>query len=118
MKAADYRTTMTEDALLATVKAMAKQLGWLVYHTHDSRRSDAGLPDIIAVRKGVLIFAELKREGQKPTPAQNEWIGALATVQAEAEHWVSDVPKPFVDRPVRVYVWRPSDLADIERILR
>lgn len=75
----------------------ARELGWLVYHTHDSRRSGEGFPDLTLVRHGRgptwLIFAELKAPGKQPTPVQRAWLALL-------------------DKPasgVRSYLWRLAD---------
>ena len=51
--------------------------GWLVYHTHDSRRSQKGFPDLVLVRPPQVIFAELKGPGGRVTPEQQVWIEAL-----------------------------------------
>ena len=45
--------------------------GWLVYHTHDSRRSRKGFPDLVLVRPPKVIFAELKGPGGRVTPEQH-----------------------------------------------
>jgi hypothetical protein len=79
----------------------ARMRGWLVYHTHNSRKSAKGFPDIVAVRRSRLIFAELKDERSRLRGEQHEWLDALDKV---------------VD--VGVYVWRPSDLDEILRLLR
>ena len=42
------------------VVKLAKLCGWRPYHTHDSRRSAAGFPDLILIKDGWLIAAELK----------------------------------------------------------
>jgi hypothetical protein len=47
-----------------------------------------------------LIFAELKAEGEQPTPEQREWLRDLAGAGE-----------------VEVYVWRPSDWPAIEATL-
>lgn len=73
------------------VRALARQFGLLAYHTHDSRRSAAGFPDWVLVGTRVL-FRELKREGEKPTPAQQAFLDRLAAAGAD------------------VGVWRPIDL--------
>jgi hypothetical protein len=83
---------------------MAGRLQWLVYHTHDSRHSAAGFPDLVLVKPPRLIFAELKAEGKNPTPEQEVWLRALEKL------W------PHVE----VQVWRPSNWASgaIEHALR
>ena len=84
---------MTERELQNAVLELAGYLGWLTYHTYDSRRSNAGFPDLALVRPGRLIFAELKSAKGKVSDAQVRWIALLQTV-AEAyvwypEHWIS-----------------------------
>ena len=83
-----------------TVVDYAHLCGWKTYHTYDSRRSDAGFPDLTMVRGTRLIFVELKSHKGKTNTAQDEWLDAL-------DH----VPH------VSVYLWRPVDWPEIERIL-
>lgn len=60
--------------------------GWLMYHTHDSRRSEPGFPDIVAVRgpdvmrAGQLAFIECKGPKTRVTEYQRRWLGTLDTV--------------------------------------
>ena len=86
---------------------IATTLGWHSHWTFNSRGSAHGFPDRTLARDRV-IFAELKREltGKKsedanrvPSPAQIEWLDRLARAGAE------------------VYLWRPSDLDEIARVL-
>lgn len=93
---------MSEAALLAAVRDLARLTGWLTYHTHDSRRSEAGFPDLtlVNVRQGRIIFAELKTAIGRTTQQQDEWLAALAAVGCETA------------------LWRPADLPEIARILR
>ena len=58
--------------------------GWLVYHTHDSRRSEPGFPDLILVRGRIVVALELKMPGCKPTPKQQAWLTALERTGIEA----------------------------------
>jgi hypothetical protein len=51
---------MTEKQLQGAVVELAKRLGYLVYHTFDSRRSNPGWPDLVLCKPPRLIFAELK----------------------------------------------------------
>lgn len=97
---------LTDEATFqAWVIDYAKQHGWRWWHDNDSRRNKRGLPDLLMVRGSHLIFAELKTERGTRTPEQREWLADLLTV-AEASHGA-----------VNVYLWRPSDMAVIERIL-
>lgn len=103
---AQYRAAlaakMPEADLQERVIALARMLGWLEYHTHDSRRSRAGFPDLVLAHPthGVLV-RELKREGAQPTNEQVRWIGLLTAAG------------------LNVGVWRPVDLLEgrVERAL-
>jgi hypothetical protein len=90
---------MTEAEWQRTVTEYATLRGWRVYHTHDSRRSGAGFPDLTMVRTGRIVFAELKSEKGRVRPEQQDWLDELAVCCVEA------------------YLWRPSDWPDVERWL-
>jgi hypothetical protein len=77
-----------------TVLELAELRRWLCYHTYDSRRSQAGFPDLVLVRRGRLIFAELKTDVGRVSDPQQEWLKALDSTAAE------------------VHVWRPVDLTN------
>ena len=91
---------MTEGTLLVYVLKAAAVTGWRTYHTHDSRHSASGFPDLVMVRQGRILFAELKSE--------------KGTLSAEQVAWLHDL------EPAEVYVWRPSQWLDrtIETVLR
>ena len=65
---------MSERALMEYVIDLCKLAKWTFFHDHDSRRNPAGLPDLIMVKDGRLIFAELKTEKSKLSDAQNKWL--------------------------------------------
>ncbi len=92
--------TQTEEQFQQAVIDLAKALGWLTYHPHDSRRSTAGYPDLTLVRGERLIFAELKSTTGHLSPAQRVWLAALA------------------DAGQTVRVWRTEDWREIETELR
>ncbi len=50
---------VTEEMWQRDVVLLLKTLGYRCYHTHDSRRSQPGFPDLVAVRDRV-IYLELK----------------------------------------------------------
>lgn len=91
---------VTEAQFQHQVTQLAKMLGYRVYHTHDSRRSAAGFPDLVIAKPGRrAIFAELKSATGKTSPEQDEWLEVLRQAGE------------------RVYLWRPGDLQEIARIL-
>ncbi len=71
---------MTEAELQALVVDAADLGGWLVYHTHDSRRSRPGFPDLVMVRGDELIMVELKSAKGRIRPDQQAWIDALSKI--------------------------------------
>jgi hypothetical protein len=73
---------------------LAKVLGCMVYHTHDSRRSEPGFPDLVIVGRHGVMFRELKAQGGRLSPEQETWIYGLRNADADAA------------------VWRPSDWPD------
>ena len=102
---------MTEKQFQAQVVELAQTLGWLVYHTYDSRRSAPGFPDLVMVRNDHLIFAELKSAKGKLTPEQGQWLDALQEVQASMGGYEGyDL--------LKVETWRPGDWDKIVEVLR
>ena len=94
------KSTQTEAQFQEAVMHMARLRKWLVYHTHDSRRSAPGFPDLTMVRGGRIVFAELKVAKSNPTDSQKLWL-------AELRRCLPDV-----------YLWRPCDWREIEDVLR
>lgn len=93
-----------------TVIEYARLHGWRLAHFRPGQMrsgnwvtptsGDTGFPDLVLVRHGVLVFAELKRVGKKPTPSQRAWLADLAECEG-----------------VYVFVWTPDDWPRIERVL-
>lgn len=93
--------SVTEAQLQRTVIELAETFGWRWHHETDSRWSRAGLPDLILVRPPRVIFVELKKEDGALRRAQGEWLTDLARCPG-----------------VESYVWRPSDLSEVEEVLK
>ena len=97
---------MSEDELLRCVMECARLFRWRTYHIRNSRagivQGDVGFPDIVAIRDGSLLVAELKSDKGKLTQAQIDWLVDWAYAGA------------------RTYVWRPHDwlCGAIEEVLR
>jgi hypothetical protein len=85
-----------EATLQAHIVDAAGRLGYLSYHTYNSRRSTKGFPDLALLhrRTGALLLAELKRTTEKPTPEQALWLETLLLGGHAA------------------FVWRPADWLD------
>lgn len=95
--AAEPRRTMppmSEKNLQSAVEKLARFSGWLVYHTHDSRRSQPGFPDLVMVsgKRGMVLYRELKSATGKLRPEQVTWLDELTAAGEDAG------------------VWRPADL--------
>ena len=92
---------LTEAAFQRQVLDLAKLCGYRAYHTHDSRRSQPGFPDLVLVnpRRKHTLFVELKTDVGRVTDAQQAWLDDLRRAGAFA------------------YVWRPTDWPQITQIL-
>lgn len=90
---------MTEREWQSEVLNAARTLGWTAYHTHDSRRSEPGFPDLVLVRDR-LIMAELKTDTGKPSTDQLRWLRLLERAGVE------------------VYLWQPKDRDGVLNALR
>lgn len=69
------------------------------YHVPDSRRSNAGFPDLVIVGPRGMLYAELKAQNGRVTKDQHRWLDGLENAGAE------------------VHVWRPSQWREVERRL-
>ena len=107
MTASPLARNMSEKQLLAAIREYARLRKWLCYHTHDSRRSEPGFPDLVLARDR-LIVAELKSEKGRLTEEQRAWITTLENI---AKHSPGNM---------EVFVWRPLDWVSgyIETVLR
>lgn len=92
--------TISEAAWQSRVTDYCDLLGLWWHHTPDSRRSNAGLPDLLIVGTGGFMFAELKSEKGKVRPEQHRVIERLIAAGGDAR------------------VWRPSDWPSVEHTLR
>jgi hypothetical protein len=106
---------VSEAAWQRTVLEAAQLYGWLVHHARPAMnrsgrwstpiQGDAGFPDLVLAQlppedhPGRLIFAELKRDGQRLAPAQRVWRDAIL---AAGHEW---------------YLWRPADWREVEAVL-
>jgi hypothetical protein len=78
---------VTESELFEAIRKLARLTGWAMYHTHDSRRSEPGFPDLVLMRPPRILFRELKTETGRVTPAQQKWLDELTACGADAAVW-------------------------------
>ena len=98
---------MSEGELFNEVATLLKGLGWRYFHipaTAYRHGVRAGFPDLVTVRDGKLIFAELKRERETLLPEQWEWAQELGRVCGAGRRGGTG------REGVRYFVWRPSNL--------
>jgi len=94
------RAALREQEFMEAIQKAAGYLGWKTYHTHDSRRSEPGFPDLVLVKINQPVkFREVKTEKGRLTKEQDAWITLLGLAGAD------------------VGVWRPRDWDLIEREL-
>lgn len=102
-------TPASEAGFQVAVLRYARLRGWRVAHFRPARTVEGwrtavsadgtGFPDLVLVRQGKLIVAELKSSKGTLTPEQEQWIRELHHAGVE------------------VRVWRPEDWPEIEREL-
>ena len=79
---------MTETEFQNAVIEAACRFGYLCYHTHDSRRSAPGFPDLVLAKHGAVLIAELKTDTAVVDDAnQIKWLLATNGVIWRPKHW-------------------------------
>ena len=68
---------VTEKAFMDTILQAAELYGWWTYHTHDSRRSTAGFPDLVLIKPPRVVFLEVKSERGRLSREQAEVLAML-----------------------------------------
>lgn len=98
---------ISEKEFMQAVIDLARQCGWMVYHTYRSNRSEPGYPDLTMVldRNDAagfpfrIFWVELKTQDGTLTAPQQTWIEAIRAAGGEC------------------YLWRPSDWPQIVEVL-
>ena len=110
---------ITEKDFQQSVIDLAQRTGWMVFHPFDMRRSRQGYPDLTMVNpvRGIIVFAELKRENGRLTTDQGDWYQALAVAAGFVNGSDWTVPIDVMESGVYVVVWRPSQWDEIAELL-
>jgi hypothetical protein len=117
---------LSEAAWQQQVEGLAAFYGFRCYHTHDSRRSAAGFPDLVLVRGAEgAARATVAQVAARPewlqhrdiSEPQAEWLDALRVVaDAVDDAYGRLVGVPGAEQPppcVEVHVWRPVDFDEV-----
>ena len=112
---------MTEAQFQRSVIELAQLNGWKVAHFRPAQNGKgawrtpvaadgAGFPDLVLVKDGRLIFAELKTNTGRVRPEQKSWFDELCMVGLDSAgcHECGGV-RIFYD----AVIWRPRDWDDI-----
>lgn len=103
---------MNEKDLDALIRDACTTLGINRYHTHDSRRSTPGFPDLVLWSRGGMLFRELKSD-----------LGRISRTQIAVRDTLHTTPCVFCGHQLDVntsypgchyghegaYIWRPDD---------
>jgi len=91
----------SEKHFMWRIRQRAALSGWKWrWHQLDSIGTQSGMPDLILVRAPRIIFAELKSEHGRLSPAQKSAIADLEQCPG-----------------IETFVWRPSDWQTIVEVL-
>lgn len=89
----EYRQTlaknMSEVTLQSKCEMLARELGWLFYHTYDSRRSVAGFPDLVLIypATGRIVVRELKSMKGTASADQKTWLAGFEAAGIDTGLW-------------------------------
>lgn len=94
---------MLEEDFQSRVIDLALRAGWMVTHFRPAQTRSGrwatpleghkGFPDLVLARRHVVLFRELKRDHENPSPEQQLWLEALGPVAAvwRPRDWETDV---------------------------
>ena len=108
---ADLEREKSEAQFQSEVLRIADMVGWSKrYHTYNSRRSEAGFPDLVICNPdaGYTIFVEMKTNRGTLTAAQWDWLDVLRRTGQFALVWRPDMMSyicDFLESP-REYISR------------
>ena len=81
--------------------------GWRAYRHPDSRKANVsstpGFPDLVFAKPGLLVFAECKMPGKRPSDEQIIWLTNLASSASYSS---------------LVFLWCPEGWPEIEKVAK
>ena len=126
---------ISEADFSSSVEELLDMFGWLWEHPRPARIKIAGTetyrtaisghkgrPDYLAVRRGRLLFIELKAEKGKLSPEQEQWFEDLRECQRTITLEPIEKGKalrgnfPMITIP-EIYLWKPSQWDELVALL-
>lgn len=78
---------MSEEQFQRRILDYCQMRGLLVFHDRDSRRNQAGFPDLVIVGPHHVLFRELKTDKGRIRPEQVTWLRSLRQAGQDARVW-------------------------------
>lgn len=109
MRKPEIYDSISEAVFTQQIIELARWHKWRVMHQRPAMtkkgwrtaiQGHAGFPDLLLLRYKRVIMAELKSATGRVTPEQDDWLTAA------------------VNAGIEIYIWRPRDIEEIERILK
>lgn len=96
----DY-SRVSEAEFQANILEFVRTLGLQAYHTHDSRRSQPGFPDLVIVGRKRVLFRELKTMSGVVSDDQKYWLSILHAAGADVAIWRPNLWPDVISRELR-----------------
>jgi hypothetical protein len=124
---------LTEAAFMAQVIGLARVYGWRIYHPpagghgsaktggrrvdHEQVPEGRGFPDLLLLKGGRLIVAELKTRTGRMRQDQQEWLDAFNQMGYAIDDLYGSADTAWPRAGVVANIWRPEDWDVIRRFL-
>lgn len=69
-----------ESTITKSIVTLAKSRGWWTFKIAGGPMQMAGVPDLLCVKRGLAVFLEVKRPGEKPRPLQVQRIREIREI--------------------------------------
>lgn len=92
---------ISEAQFQSDILELVRTLGLAAYHTHDSRRSQPGFPDLVIVGAEGVMFRELKTMTGKVSEEQKYWLSILHEAGEDVAVWRPNLWPDVITRDLR-----------------
>lgn len=110
----------TEAEFQGWILNACQRLRLAAYHTHDSRRSEKGFPDLVIVGMNGILYRELKKQDGVVSVEQRYWLSILQESGADVAVWRPNLWPEQIMRDLcglgRLTTVRPEKVTKIVRL--